>query len=58
MYKFKKMFLNQIESKIDADKNIDEIMDRKKSPQKVGNEFFLKMTADQFAFLQSSERKK
>ena len=56
MYKFKKMFLNQIEFEID--KNIDEIMDRKKSPQKVGNEFFSKMTADQFTFLQSSERKK
>ena len=54
----KKMFLNQIEDKIETDKNIDEIMNREKSPQKVGNEFFLKMTADQSTFLHPSKRKK
>ena len=58
MHKFKKMFLNQIEAKIETEKNIDEILNRTKSPQKVGNELFSKMTADQSTFLQSSERKK
>ncbi|MBT8342195.1 MAG: methylmalonyl Co-A mutase-associated GTPase MeaB [Desulfatitalea sp.] len=56
MHKFKKEFLNQIEEKIRADRTIDEIINRKKSPQKVGNEIFSKIVADQFSFLQMPEK--
>jgi LAO/AO transport system kinase len=57
-HKFKEMFLDQMEDKIATDKNIDEIINREKSPQKVGNELFSKIKANQFTFLQSSEREK
>jgi LAO/AO transport system kinase len=57
-HKFKEMFLDQMEDKIATDKNIDEIINREKSPQRIGNELFSKIKANQFTFLQSSEREK
>lgn len=52
MHRFKKMFLGQVENKMNTGKYIDDIISRKKSPQAVGNELLSKMTADQFTFSQ------
>lgn len=55
MHKFKKVFLGQVENLVTADKYIDDIISKKKSPQEVGNELFLKIGAAPATFFQPSE---
>lgn len=57
LHKFEKILLDHVENRMDTGRHIDDIINRKKSPQEVGNELFLNLTADLFTFLQPSEKK-